>query len=456
MRTKRFCLSSLSILIVLFSAGVAIGAAPENSKDSLESKLPPQPYSLDDCIAIALENNHDVAMRGFESLVAESNKDIASSNKLPTIGLIGSYRHFEHDQRLAQPRRNGTPGVFGDDMLDGSIVLSMPIYTSGRVENEIEAATLLSESATHDLARTREELVFNVSNVFYKILAQKHIVDSLEFSKKTLKEHCKRVSNLLDVQKASRVDLLRSQVRLANVEQELLAQKNVDAILRRVLINLLGVSSMGASVDIKGELNWSQVDPSLQKSLEIAYKQRSDYLSMKKQLEAKESLVEVAKSGRYPIVSAEASYGLRNAIDPSDRPSGEDETESRGFVGVVVEIPLFEGGAIDARLRGARSKMYAQREALQKLKEQICLDVETAILNIDSSAKRVEATEKSIEQAKESLKIEREKYENGKGSITDVLDAQSALLDSQTSYYHALSDYNSAQAQWHLAIGDEK
>ncbi len=453
---KRVCLSSLSILIILFFAGVSNAHESENSKDGLESKLPPQPYSLDDCIAIALENNHDVAMRGFESLAAESDKDIASSKHLPTIGLVGSYRHFEHEQRLAQPRHNGKLGVFGDDMLDGSIVLSMPIYTSGRVENEIEAATLLSESATHNLARTREELVFNVSHVFYSILAQKHIVESLEFSKKTLEEHCKRVANLLDVQKASKVDLLRSQVRLADVEQDLLAQKNVAAILRRVLVNLLGVSSIDSSVEIKGELSWSQIALSLEKSLEIAYKQRDDYLSMKKQLAAKESLVEVAKSGRYPIVSAQASYGLRNAIDPSDRPSGEDETDSSGFVGVSVEIPLFEGGAIDARLRSSRSRMYAQREALQKLKEQICLDIETAILNINSSAKRVEATEKSIEQAKESLKIEREKYEYGKGSITDVLDAQSALLDSQTSYYHALSDYNSAQAQWHLAIGDEK
>jgi len=43
-------------------------------------------------------------------------------------------------------------------------------------------------------------------------------------------------------------------------------------------------------------------------------------------------------------------------------------------------------------------------------------------------------------QAEESPRIEREKYDLGKGSITDVLDAQSALLDSQTNYYRALAD----------------
>lgn len=62
--------------------------------------------------------------------------------------------------------------------------------------------------------------------------------------------------------------------------------------------------------------------------------------------------------------------------------------------------------------------------------------------------------QKSIEQAQESLRIEREKYELGKGSITDVLDAQAALLEAQMVYYHALVDYSSAVAQWRLAIGE--
>jgi outer membrane protein TolC len=43
----------------------------------------------------------------------------------------------------------------------------------------------------------------------------------------------------------------------------------------------------------------------------------------------------------------------------------------------------------------------------------------------------------------------------GKGAIVDVLDAQDALLESQTSFYRALADYNIAVAQLHLAVGEE-
>ena len=126
------------------------------------------------------------------------------------------------------------------------------------------------------------------------------------------------------------------------------------------------------------------------------------------------------------------------------------------MVGVAVDIPLFEGGQIGARVRQEQAKLSAARHRLSELKLQIRLDVETAILNARSANERIQATKTAIASADESLRIEREKYDVGKGSITDVLDAQSALLDSQTNYYRAVADYNTALAQVHLAVGEQK
>ena len=81
------------------------------------------------------------------------------------------------------------------------------------------------------------------------------------------------------------------------------------------------------------------------------------------------------------------------------------------------------------------------------------MDIETALLNICSSHERIVAIQTAIEQAQESLRIERERYDLGKGAIVDVLDAQSALLDSQTNYYRARADHNVALAQLKLAMG---
>ena len=97
--------------------------------------------------------------------------------------------------------------------------------------------------------------------------------------------------------------------------------------------------------------------------------------------------------------------------------------------------------------------MLAQKESLRKLALKIRLDVETAISNLKSAAAREEVSEKAVEQANESFRIEREKYELGKGSILDVLDAQNALLDTQTTHYRAKAEFKIALAAFSMATG---
>jgi outer membrane protein len=412
------------------------------------------PFTLAQCIEIALKNNPDITGGNFDVLAARAGADIASSKRWPTIGLESSYWHYKNDQRLIQPRFGNEPGLFADDVFSGDVVIKMPIYTGGRITNEIKAANLLHQSTRHRLSRTRKELVFNISQVFYRILAQNHVAESLNFSKKAMAEHHKRVTDLVDVKKAAKVDLLRIEVRLTDLNQRLVAEKNVLSILRRVLGNLLGLTNTESGVDIKGNLKFKIVTPNLPEGISDAYLKRSDYLEARKEMESQARRLDIAQAGHLPVVSIKGSYGFRNAVGSNSSPSGTSSTEDVGFVGINIELPIFEGGRIGARIRQEHATMISMREHLRKLELQVMLEIETSVLNINSSQQRVEFTEKSIELAKESLRIEREKYELGKGSITDVLDSQAALLDTQTTYYQALANYNSSVAQLRLAIGE--
>jgi outer membrane protein TolC len=138
-----------------------------------------------------------------------------------------------------------------------------------------------------------------------------------------------------------------------------------------------------------------------------------------------------------------------------EHPAGTRDLEDAGWVGVVIDIPLFEGGRINANVREQRARLAASQERLRKLELQVRLDVETAVLNVASAYERVLATQKAIEQAEESLRSEQKKYDVGRGAIVDVLDSQAALLESQTTYYGVLADYNTAGAQLRLATGEE-
>jgi outer membrane protein TolC len=413
-----------------------------------------EPLTLQQAIETALANNPEVAARRWDEAAARAQSDVAAGVPWPNVHVVGGYNRFLDDQRLVPATANNEPGVFSSDIVTGDLVVTMPIYTGGQISNRIRAAELLSQSAGHRLARTREELVFNISSVFFSMLGQQHVIGSLQASREALQEHRKRVAEMIDAQKAAKVDLLRTEVRLANVEQQLLQEQNVLAIQRRVLANLLGLEVADAAVQIRGELQVP--DPGVLPPVEPAqvYARRADYQAAQLETEAQARRVDAAKGAQWPSVFLRGAYGGRYGLS-ADAPDRTDNLADVGFVGVLVNVPLFEGGAIRARIREERARSYAALERLRRLNLQVRQEVETALLNVQSSRNRIHVTRKSVDQAREGLRIEREKYELGKGSITDVLDAQAASLEAETTHYRALADHETAKAQLRLAIGDK-
>ena len=444
------------------AAGIQIPAASERPAGLTPAKQPEEPFDLPQAIEIALANNPDIAATGWDVEAAQAQRDLAFGEMLPNLRVIGGYSHYNDPQRLIPKRGEKAPGPFFDDQgafsrnnVFEDLVLSMPLFTGGRLINQVKAAELLKIAANQRLARSRKELIFNVSSVFFNILAQKRVVESLEFSRQTLQEHLKQVEALVAAQKAARVDWMRTEVRLADIEQRLVREENVKLIYQRVLVNLLGLKNPSGAISLRGSLAVAQKAsiPDLETALAKAWSSRDDFLSARSALEAQARNVDVARAGHWPTLSLQGAYGERWAIGSV---SGFGDRSSEVYrVGIAVDIPIFEGGRVEARVRDQRAKLASAQERFRKLDLQIRLDVETALLNVNSSWERIGAIKKAIEQAKESFRIERQKYDLGKGAIVDVLDAQSALLDSQTNYDRALADYNIALAQLRLAIGGE-
>ncbi|WP_289019089.1 TolC family protein [Desulfobacter postgatei] len=418
-------------------------------------RIPKDPLTLQQAIETALANNPEIAARGWDAAAAQAGRDQALGARLPRVGIVGGYTHTLDEQRLIPASRDGESGLFSRDIVSGDLVVSMPLFTGGRLVNQVNAADLLRKAAEQRLARSREELVFNVSSVFNSILAQEHVIESLEFSRKTLTEHVNRIDALITAQKAARVDRMRTEVRLADIEQQLVREKNLQSIQYRALANLLGLRASEKQLPLQGELEMQEniVLPKLETALSVAREDRADYLAARSSLEAQAKNVDVAKSGHLPTLSVQGSYGRRWATGPTT--GAGDEQGDVGRIGMALEVPIFEGGQVDADIREKRAALAAAQERLRLLDLQVRLEVEAALLNVESSGERAVAIRKSIAQAKESLRIEQQKYNLGKGAIVDVLDAQAALLESETTYYLVLAEYHTAVAQLKLAMGAE-
>ena len=156
----------------------------------------PEPLTLEQCIETARANNPSLAAGIWDVQTTLAQWNIAAAEKWPNFRGTASYNSYVQNQRLVQVRKNNDPGMFSTSLFAGDIILRLPLFTGGRITNEINAAALLSQAAEHRLSRTWEELVFNVSSTFYTILGQRPLIESLQFSTKVLNKQRQRVIDI--------------------------------------------------------------------------------------------------------------------------------------------------------------------------------------------------------------------------------------------------------------------
>lgn len=104
-------------------------------------------------------------------------------------------------------------------------------------------------------------------------------------------------------------------------------------------------------------------------------------------------------------------------------------------------------------MRRETARLGAACARLRQLELGIRFEVESARLAIASARERLRLTKKALEQAEESLRVERQKHAVGMRSITDVLDAEGALLGLSAGHARALAEYHTARARLRLALG---
>jgi len=455
-----YAIALVLAVYMLFAPGPVLGESgaepgkPESAKVSVRESS--ELFTLNRCIEIALDKNPEIAAAKWDIAAADARYDNTLSAFWPQISAEGGYQRYVDEQRLIAARYNGEPGVFDNDVLRGDLMAKINLYAGGRITSEASTAGKLSAAEKKKFIRTRDELIYTVTGVYFSILGQQKIIESLKFSHGALDRNRERVAQLYEAQKVAKVDLLRTEVRLSDVNQTILKEENTLAIQKRLLFNLMGYDAVSENVRLEDKASLpSETVFDMGRLIETALKNRPDYQAAKDRLEAQALRVSAAKAGHLPSINLVGTYGVRNAPSPGDVGKNTQSTEDIGSVGVVLSVPLFEGGRVSAKVREETALLAATQDRLRKLELQIRQETEAAALDVLSNTARFKATEKSIEQAKESLRIESLKYELGKGSITDLFDAQSALLQAETSNCRTCIDYHISIARLKLATGGD-
>jgi outer membrane protein TolC len=424
------------------------GLAGNDSASPRPTGLPTGPLTIERALAIALANNPDMVAGAWDVEAARARKRYASSDHWPDLGVNAAYRHHWHEERLVPARGQITSASFSKDIFSGDVVLTVPLLSGGRVVSAVAAADLMARAADQKLVRTREELVFNVKSTFYAILGQDKLIDAIEHSRKALTEHRLKTMQLIEARKAARVDLLNIEVRLAELNHRLVKQRGMVDLHKRLLLSLLGVEAVpSGGLKLDGSLAPARSMPDGAELVAAAIEARADVSRLDLEIQAQAKRIDMVRAEYWPVVSAKGTYGSRLSI--------EGEYDDLGFVGLELAVPIFTGLRTSARVEEEQAKLRILQQRRRKLVLTVRREIDSALIQVKTALAAVEATEKSIAMAGESLRITRDKAALGHGTATDVLDAQAALLQAETTYFAALADLHTAFALLELAAGGE-
>ncbi|WP_312567777.1 TolC family outer membrane protein [Comamonas sp.] len=361
----------------------------------------------------------------------------AKAGLLPQVGIQAGSQYSETRVR----------GSFPTQQLDArqdsaSLQAKQPLY------NPANLATYRQGERNVDLAYAQvdaasQDLLVRSARAYFQVLAALDTLHLVQAQKRAVAEQYEYAKRNFEIGTATVTDSREAQARFDLVRAQEIATENDLRVAQAALEQLVGVAG-AAPWPLAQPVRLPELLPNdLQTWLDTA--QTDSPLIRQALIAVDMSQLETDKAyaGHKPTVDLQASYGTQRNPDGSlTLPMRNNSTV--GTVGVVMNIPLFAGFAVQNRVKETLSLEEKARADLEDAKRQVNQAVRTAFLGVQSGYGQVQALEAAVASSQSALEANLLGYEVGVRINMDVLNAQSQLYQSQKDL---------AQARYNLLVG---
>ena len=414
--------------------------------------------NLDDAMQRAFQTNPTVSIAQYELDSARASYNAARQSR--GVSITASHqsgRSGYGDDQYSKPGYGfddaGNVQWFnsrnqGKDIKNShsnTLTAKLPIFTGGNLSGQIKMAKANYQYNEVGVQRTYNEMRSTVTNGYFNMLQADNMQKLSAESVTRLEDHLKNVQAQYDVGVVAKVDVLRSQVELANAKQTLIQAENSYQVAEANMNKIVGLP-MDTNLKLDNLLVYNAYDKNMDDCLAYAAEHRPELMQAKYNVDAAKGALMVARSGHMPQVAASASQAWSDTNWPGD------ENGNWG-VGVNVTLNVFDTGVTLSKIHGAEADLKKAQETYRDTVDSVNLDVRSNYLGLREAEKRISTTKLAVEQADEDYRIAQLRYMSGVGTNTDVLDAQVALTQAKTNYTQALYDYNTSKTALETSIG---
>lgn len=402
--------------------------------------------SLNEVLEKVDNNNHTVkiAEENYNSAKADFNQ--TNSILLPNISISHSaisttnplmaFGSKLNQEILTQADFN--PALLNDpDEIKNfttKIEVQQPIFNADGIFMR-KAAKAKMNAFELQTVRTKDAMKLEVTKAYMQLQVAYKAVEVLEKAKEAALESKKIADNNYKQGYMQKADILSVEVRVTEVENQLLTTKSNVKNASDYLLFLIGEESentLKPSNELVADLNLEVYNQQLSEN-------RADIDAMQKSTEAYSNMYKADKMSFLPRLNAFGTYELYD-----DQLFG---TNAKGYlVGAQLSWNVFDGFKSIGKAQKSKAELDKAEISLDQYKNQSQLEYNKAKRQLKDAENQLTLTTLALEQSKEAFRIRKNRFEQGLEKTSDLLISETQYFQKQLEQLQTVFNYNFTKA----------
>jgi len=418
-------------LLASFIDGPA-AAQPAPTRPSGPPQVAGRVLTLDEAVAIALEQQPQITVQLFAYAAARYRVDQAFAPLLPQLTGSVSTIKSENPSLSTSGAKGATVFRNFDQTLLAQVSLSQLLFDFGKNLAATEAARKLQDVALENVELQRQLISLSVKEAYTNMLFAQRLIRVNEQALQRADLNLKSARGFYEVGTRPKSDVARAEVDVANAKLAVIQARNAER-LALVALNTAMAIDVDTPTTIQDNLVYEPVTLDRQAIRAEALRQRPEYLQAKLSAQSAEALQRQAFRNFFPDITGSGIYG-----------GARKDLQELWAVTLSLSWTLYDGGGLIGRYREARANYDGALANIKATELNIIQNVEQAQIAVTDAAERIQAAQTAVASAQENFRLAQGRFDAGVGTILELTDAQLALTQAQNTETQALSDYRIA------------
>ncbi len=434
-------------------------------------------WSLEECIVYARENNLTLKLQQLNVQLAELSVIRNKAALLPGVSA-GATHNYNYGRTVDMyTNQFATDRVQSNNFyLSGNVT----VFNGFRLINSCKQSELDAEAARLDAVQTTQDISLSIATAYLQVLYSLELVNNAHNQLNITKLQLDRTRKLFEAGAVSRGNYLSLEAQAASEESQLVNAENQLSIAYLTLAQMLDLEDISSFRIVVPEISLPDTAGFLLQNPDDIYRfaltSQPGVQSSEIRIESAEKSLDIARAGRYPMLSLSGSWGSgysgaskritdisMNGYDTTGitsesntefvlSPSFSYSYETTPFadqikdnvnksIGLTLSVPIFNRFNTSTAIKQAKINVDMARIGFEQEKRNLQKTIQQAYNDAAGALKRYQAAKKQVAALQESFKYMEVRFEEGAANPVEYSDSKNKLITAESDMLQARYEF---------------